>query len=146
MGKMDFASAFASFDRGTIASAVEVLVAVLDTMDGDIDVEPNGDELDGTAAEDDFYPHGAGREKLRQVGEPNPADRFFCPHGNWRGEPGCPISDPDSAVDDKGCDDTNDDREHDEDIVPCYGLDQTAGIVSNERGLERVQEFPCQDI
>ena len=48
MGKMDFASAFASFDRGTIASAVEVLVAVLDTMDGDSDLE------DATDVEDDF--------------------------------------------------------------------------------------------
>lgn len=35
---------FASFDRATIASAVEVLVCVLDTLDGDSDNEPGGDD------------------------------------------------------------------------------------------------------
>ena len=42
---------FSTFDRNTIASAVEVLVAVLDAMDGDTDVEPNGDEEDSDGDE-----------------------------------------------------------------------------------------------
>ena len=62
---------FSGFDRDTLASAVEVLVTVLDAMDGDADLEAVGDELDGSAGEDDFYSHS-----------------------NWSGEPGCPISDP----------------------------------------------------
>jgi hypothetical protein len=44
---------FSTFDRGTIASAVEVLIAVLDTLDGDPDLEPDGDETDGNGAEDE---------------------------------------------------------------------------------------------
>ena len=51
-------------------------------MDGDPDVELNGDELDGTRGEDDFCDHNA----------------------NWLGQPGCPVSDPDCAVDDMACD------------------------------------------
>ncbi len=43
---------FATFDRATLAKTVEVLVCVLDAMDPDPDLEPNGDELDG-ANEDD---------------------------------------------------------------------------------------------
>jgi len=72
-----------------IAEAIEVLVDVLDMLGGDPDVEANGDELDGTRGEDDFCPHSTG---------PIPG-------------PGCPLSDPDMAVDDRGCDDINDDRE-----------------------------------
>lgn len=35
-----FPNLLSTFDRGTIASAVEVLVAVLDAMDIDMDLEP----------------------------------------------------------------------------------------------------------
>ena len=55
-----------------IADTIEGLIAFLDELGGDPDTEPNGDELDGTAGEDDFYPHS-----------------------NWLAQPGCPISDPD---------------------------------------------------
>ena len=44
-------SIFATFDRRTLANAVEVLVAVLDTIDGDPDVELNGDEQDSDGDE-----------------------------------------------------------------------------------------------
>lgn len=64
--------------RATLAAEIELhllrvdlLLARLDRMDGDCDVEPNGDELDGTGAEDDFCPHSA----------------------TWHAGPGCPISD-----------------------------------------------------
>lgn len=57
--------------RELIANEIERLIALLDSLDGDPDLEANGDELDGTAGEDDFYDHS-----------------------NWLGEPGCPVSDP----------------------------------------------------
>jgi hypothetical protein len=59
--------------REAIELAVEALIARLDEADGDPDLEPNGDECDGTNAEDEFLGGHAG--------------------GWWDG-PGCPISDP----------------------------------------------------
>jgi hypothetical protein len=47
----------AIFDRrrGSIEAAIEALIALLDTIDGDADVEPNGDENDFTeAVEEDW--------------------------------------------------------------------------------------------
>jgi hypothetical protein len=44
----------------------------MDEIDGDLDLELNGDELDGSPAEDDFYDHSE----------------------NWLRHPGCPVSDP----------------------------------------------------
>lgn len=58
-----------------IADQIEGLIAFLDDLGGDPDVELNGDEVDGTAGEDDFYPHT-----------------------DWRDQPGCPISDPDACT------------------------------------------------
>lgn len=55
-----------------IAEAIEVLVDVLDLMGGDADTEANGDELDGTNAEDEEVTAG----------------------GYGQGGPGCPIADP----------------------------------------------------
>lgn len=69
----------AQFDRPKLASFIEVAISLLDVADGDLDLELNGDEMDGDASEDDFMLH-------RHDG------------------PGCPISDPDYAVDDRGCD------------------------------------------
>ena len=66
--------------RDSLAMAIETLIAVLDAIDGDPGIELNGDEQDGNSSEDDWMHHG------------------------HRG-PGCPISDPDSAVDDTYCDD-----------------------------------------
>ena len=53
----------------TLLLRVELLIARLDRMDGDPDIEANGDEADGTFSEDEFF-------------------RF---EGTM---PGCPISDP----------------------------------------------------
>lgn len=52
-----------------IADTIEGLIAFLDDLCGDTDLEANGDELDGNASEDDFMYHGG-----------------------WG--PGCPIADP----------------------------------------------------
>jgi len=57
---------------------IAVAIDLLDTNDGDSDLEANGDELDGTAGEDDF-----------------------CEHAAWFGEPGCPLSDPGGGSDDE---------------------------------------------
>jgi hypothetical protein len=57
-----------------IGAAVEELVDTLDVLDSDPDVEPNGDEADGTNAEDDFLGETVGR-------------------GSGLDGPGCPISD-----------------------------------------------------
>jgi len=87
-----------------IADAITVLIDVLDLLGGDSDLEPNGDELDGTGAEDDFCRQKAPR--------------------SLQG-PGCPLADPDMAVDDRGCDDIHDDREDESHVCPHYGIDQT---------------------
>lgn len=56
------------FERQQLQGFIEVAIELLDVIDGDEDVEMNGDELDGTGAEDDFMDH-----------EPN--------------GPGCPVAD-----------------------------------------------------
>ena len=89
-----------------IAEAIEVLVELLDLLGGDPDVEANGDELDGHGGEDDFTSHNTG------------------PIAG----PGCPCSDPDMAVDDKGCDEINQDLEEDSIVCPEYGIDQSRPI------------------
>lgn len=50
---------------------VDLLLARLDRMDGDCDVELNGDEEDGTKAEDDFCLHNV----------------------SWSAGAGCPLAD-----------------------------------------------------
>jgi hypothetical protein len=65
------AQAIPKLTRHDLVALTERLIDRLDELEPDPDIEPNGDEMDCTAAEDDFYPHS-----------------------NWRGEPGCPISDP----------------------------------------------------
>lgn len=89
---------------GFIASAIDLL----DRSDGDSDLELNGDESDFAGAEDEEQAACAGH------GRPFP----------WTG-PGCPISDPDRAIDDDACDDINMDLEPEERVVPDYGINQT---------------------
>lgn len=61
-----------SLPRAQLERLAQQIIDRLDDMDGDTDVEANGDEQDGDRAEDDF---GA--------------------VGNWLDGPGCPIADPD---------------------------------------------------
>lgn len=84
------------FDRKQIEDFIEVAISLLDAAN-DPDLEPNGDELDGSGcAEDEFWPH-------------------------WqRGmAAGCPISDPPEDDDPGG-----DDAEHG--LCVTYGLNQDA--------------------
>lgn len=70
-------------ERAEIEACIANLVAILDAADGDPDLGPDGDELDGLMAEDDFCPQNA----------------------DWLRHPGCPISDPDEDDDPSGqCD------------------------------------------
>ncbi len=68
----------AQFDRPKLEGFITVAIGLLDVLDGNADDETNGDELDGNGSEDDFMFHG---------------------HSG----PGCPIADPDAAVDDSPC-------------------------------------------
>lgn len=97
------AQALPRLTRHELEAVTERLIEYLDTLDPDPDVEPNGDELDGSLGEDDFHPQNE----------------------DWKAEPGCPISDPDFAVDDQGCDDPFEDREPEDRAVPIFGIDQT---------------------
>ena len=58
--------------RPALARLVQHAIDRMDDIDGDPDLELNGDEADGSLAEDDFHDQNA----------------------NWMGYPGCPISDP----------------------------------------------------
>ena len=88
-------------DRATIEVLIEALIATLDTIDGDPDVE------DATDAEEDFsispwalrFTDGPGCE----VGDPsgqcdedgiNTGSLSFAMHGHHDEGPGCPIADP----------------------------------------------------
>lgn len=60
------------YDRAKVEAFVEISISLLDLIDGDPDVEENGDETDGDfAAEDSFQSFGYGD-----------------------GVAGCPVSDP----------------------------------------------------
>lgn len=88
--------------RQQIETLVENLIGILDAMDEADGFELNGDEFDGSLSEDDFHV----------------ANNPF-------GGPGCPLADPDFAVDDEPCDDRNDDREEESYLAPVYGTDQS---------------------
>lgn len=98
------AQAIPMLSRNDLEALTERLIDYLDDMDGDTDLSPNGDELDGSLGEDDFCGH----------------------NGNVLAFPGCPLSDPDMAVDDEDCDDIDQDHEPEHDQVAEYEIDQTA--------------------
>lgn len=99
------------------SEAAEILLRRLDDIDGDPDLSPDGDELDGSLAEDDFSPKGTGISgpgcPLSDPGEDdNPAeeddaagqydeDCYTGPKPKGDG-PGCTISDPDFCAVERG--------------------------------------------
>lgn len=89
--------------RMQIEALVESLIDVLDAIDRADGFELDGDEFDGSLAEDDFCGHNVGA----------------------LAGPGCPIADADLAVDDEPCDDLYDDREEESFLAPVYDLDQS---------------------
>lgn len=90
--------------RHQLEAAVELLIDRMDEIDGNSDVEANGDELDGSNAEDDYG--GSSNVGIYDA-------------------PGCPIADPDLAVDDSGCDEDTDREPDDFDEAMTYDLDQS---------------------
>lgn len=80
-------SAIRRLSRDALADLCEQLIDRLDTMDPDPDFETDGDELDGTGAEDDFWSRNDGALIY----------------------PGCPISDPGEDSDSDYCE-ASDDR------------------------------------
>ena len=109
------------YDRAQLADFIEVAIGLLDTMDGDPDLEPNGDDenvmadgdmrdtawfewdqvrantrdsqIAGTDNEDD---EAYGDEEDGQFLEDEPAARFAALDDG----PGCNVSDPDYGVED----------------------------------------------
>ncbi len=76
--------------RASVERLIQQAIDALDDMDGDPDLEPDDepeeDDPSGQCDEDGINTHFLGR---------------------WNEGPGCPISDPDCAVDDRGCDPEN---------------------------------------
>ncbi len=101
--------------RMQIETLVECLIGVLDAIDALDGVELDGDEFDGSMAEDDFCQRNTGGIS----------------------QPGCPIADPDIAVDDEGVDDRNDDREEESFLIPLYRMDQGRGPANQDADHDR---------
>ncbi|MEJ7926371.1 hypothetical protein WG908_06310 [Sphingobium sp. AN641] len=70
-----------SLPRPALARLVQHAIDRIDNIDGDPDVEPDGEELDGLLGEDDFHPQNA----------------------LWLGYAGCPIADPDEDDSEDRC-------------------------------------------
>jgi hypothetical protein len=61
-----------SMPRPILARLVARMIDRIDEMDGDTDAEANGDELDGSMAEDDF--HGQNANWMGCPGDPDDAE------------------------------------------------------------------------
>lgn len=90
----------ATLSPDEVGAAIDALIARLDAAQGDVEREGNGDELDGTAAEDDFYPHR-----------------------DWQRGAGCPLSDPASFGEVYSDQDILP-------TLPIYGVDQSRGPIN----------------
>lgn len=60
----------ATFSREELAGFITIAIDLLDLVEGDPDLEPNGDELDGQPSEDEFLPEHIRRD----FGPGDPAD------------------------------------------------------------------------
>ena len=100
--------------RHELESLTERLIEVLDEADGDLDIEPNGDELDCAGSVEEDTPQSRCGPGDGFPGDPDDAeedddsgqateDEISCGagvlymHGAAYGGPGCPISDPDAG-------------------------------------------------
>jgi hypothetical protein len=103
------------FNRDELGNAIEVLVALLDIWDGDADTEPNGDdearEADGDTRDAAWIEWDRLAPGLKGVSNITGRDNEDDEEDDAREE-----DDGDSAVDDYGCDDINDDREEEHDM------------------------------
>jgi len=131
-----FPALLSTFDRGTLASAVEVLVAVLDAMDPPSEDDPNfGTVADGLAGDafDGEPDDGAKGDiawvewttkpaNLRRSGQHEIIPTW---HEDDEEDDAPEEDDNDSAVDDRPCDDIDQDMEPECPVCPTYGVDQT---------------------
>lgn len=109
-------TAIRRLSRNDLADLCEQLIDRLDALDPDPDLELNGDELDGTGAEDDFCDQNA---PIHLQG------------------PGCPLADPDLAADDIPCDEPTQDLEP-EDLAEDFSDPEARSIQ-----LKRIQQTRC---
>lgn len=72
--------------RERLEAFIAAAVDLLDLADGEADIEANGDELDGSTAEDDFYPHYAPGPGDPTDAEPDDEDETAYPE--WTNLPG----------------------------------------------------------
>lgn len=103
-GRDSLATHFARLTSEDLSAIATIAIDELDKRDPDTDVEANGDELDGSASEEDFGHQGE----------------------NWKGEPGCPLSDPGGEQHEVLA------------MLPIYGDDQSLGPI-NERAALRAR-------
>ena len=96
------------FDRSQLEGFIEIAIELTETLDGDPDIELNGDEADGSLSEDDFNGHN-------------------CPM-HLQG-PGCPISDP--AEEDDHCGQSTED----ELSSGCVGMHHGPGCRISDEGI-----------
>ncbi|MXO85237.1 hypothetical protein GRI38_04265 [Altererythrobacter aurantiacus] len=85
-------SAIRHLSRSELADLCEHLIDRLDWMDPDPDLEPNGDELDGTMGEDEFCTHSV-PGRLQGAGCPladgiEESDEDYCLASDDRGSSG----------------------------------------------------------
>lgn len=112
------------FDRDQLAGFIAVAIDLADAMEGDSDLEDNADQeaSDGDDRDQAWIEWQSLRAHQRKGPLPSLEGQEDDEDDDPREE-----DDGDSAVDDSGCDDINDDREDEAPLAPAYGIDQTAG-------------------
>ena len=65
----------ALFDRREVAAVIDGLIFLLDMRDGDPDLEPNGDELDASGAQEEDWGRGNFGAGDGYAGNPEDAER-----------------------------------------------------------------------
>lgn len=104
----------ASLDRATVQAAVETMHVLLDMLDDDPDLEPNGDERDNSGAEDEITSSSV--------------------NVMYVGAAGCPIGDPGEDEHDREV--TNEDGAEEEYRTrPIYGPDQSMGPLNERQAM-----------
>lgn len=119
--------------RRSVEQLIQKAIDALDELDGDPDLGPDGDELDGTGAEDDF-----------------------CSQGDGSFAPGCPLSDPGEDDDPSGqCDEDGmnvglgyHDRLPDGlnylKTLPIYKTDQSLGPINSQAAYRDHMRRECE--
>lgn len=133
----------ARFDRPQVEAFIEVAIAMLDTLDGDADLEVDdrgGETLAISDADECPEDDDSVDPDLEEV---DAEDSFVLSSqaASYISGPGCLIADPDAAVDDSNCDDVDMDLEAESELHPAYLANQDADPLpiwqSDDRELRR---------